>query len=488
MYKPYTTPFAHQQTVWEQSRDMLSFAAFWEQGTGKTKLDIDSTAYMFTEGVIDAAIVVAPNGVHRNWITDELPTHMDPSLPVRAFAYNTDAATAKWHSAELAALLGHDGLPLLAISYDAWQTERGKKVVWDLMRKRRCKLTLDESHRIKTPAAKRTQSIVRGGRHALVRRILSGTPITQGPMDLYSQIKFLDQDFWLRTLDIDGFTAFKATFGIWEKGMMRDKRTGEMREYDELVGYQNLEELHRIIQPISSRVLKDDVLDLPAKLYTKRYYEMTPLQKRLYKELDEEFMTLLESGELISAPLVITKLLRMQQVLCGYVPVDGDKEPTELLDRAVNPRLKLLKDTMEDVNGKAIIWATWTKDIEMIIEVLRGLGRNPVRYDGKVSETDREKAKRRFKEGDATDFVAIQSMSEGLTLNEAKTTLYYNNSYQLLHRQQSEDRNHRAGQDEHVLYIDLICGGSRDEEVIKALVKKAEVAAIILGDKVRAWL
>lgn len=487
MYVPYTKPFDHQLQTWEQSRDALTFAAFWEQGTGKTKLDIDTTAYQFTEGLIDAAIVVAPNGVHRNWITDELPTHMNPDLPVRAFAYKSDAATAKWHSAELSSLLNHNGLPFLAISYDAWMTERGKKIVWDLMRKRRVKLTLDESHRIKTPSAKRTQSIVRGGKHAVSRRVLSGTPITQGPFDLYSQIKFLEPDFWKRTLDIDSFTAFKSTFGIWEKGMARDAK-GDLREYDALAGYQNLEELHAIIQPISSRVLKEDVLDLPPKLYTKRYYEMTPLQRRLYKELDEEFMTLLDNGELISAPLVITKLLRMQQVLCGYAPVDGDREPTELLDRANMPRLKLLRETMEDVTGKAIVWATWTKDIEMILDMLRDLGRDPVRYDGKISDDERQRSKDRFKKGNATDFVAIQSMSEGLTLNEAHTTVYYNNSYQLLHRKQSEDRNHRAGQTNPVLYIDLVCAGSRDEEVIAALVKKNEVAGIILGDRVKEWI
>lgn len=480
----HTQPFNHQAVTWEESKDLEAFAAFWEQGTGKTKLTIDTMVWLYLQGKIDAAIVVAPNGVHRNWVTDELPTHMSPDIPLSAFAYKSDASASKWHQAAGKELIRHNGLPLLAISYDAWMTVAGKKLVWDMMRKRKVFLALDESHRVKTPTAKRSMSILAGGKHAPYRRILSGTPVTQGPFDLYTQIKFLDPLFWARELDIDSYTAFKAFFGVWDKGW----NAAAKKEYDTLVCYQNLEYLASAIKLISSRVLKDDVLDLPEKLYSKRYYEMFPSQRRIYDELEADFMTFLDNGELVTAPLAITKLLRMQQVLCGYVPVDGDKEPTELIDRANNPRLKQLRDLMEDVNGKTIIWAMWTKDIDMIMEALREAGRNPVRYDGKLSDDERQRNKDAFKHGDATDFVANSQMSEGLTLNEAHTTIYYNNSYKLLDRKQTEDRNHRIGQTNHVTYFDLVCPGTRDESAIEALKLKNEVASIILGDKVKAWL
>lgn len=480
----YTQPFDHQAKTWEESRDLEAFAAFWEQGTGKTKLSIDTIVWLYIQGKIDAAIIVAPNGVHRNWVTDELPTHMSPEIPLSAFAYKSDASASKWHEAAVRDLIKHSGLPLLAISYDAWMTKAGKKAVWDMMRKRRCMLILDESHRVKTPTAKRTMSILAGGKHAPYRRILSGTPVTQGPFDMYTQVKFLDPSFWARELDIDSYTAFKAFFGVWDKGW----NAAAKKEYDELVGFQNLEHLASAIKLISSRVLKEDVLDLPPKLYSKRYYEMTPTQRRIYDDLDKDFMAFLDSGELVTTPLAMTKLMRMQQVLCGYVPVDGDKEPTELIDRANNPRLKQLRDLMEDVNGKTIIWAMWTKDIDMILDALRDMGRNPVRYDGKLNDDARAASKYAFKHGGATDFVANSQMSEGLTLNEAHTTIYYNNSYKLLDRKQTEDRNHRIGQTNHVTYFDLVCPGTRDEAAIEALKNKNEVAAVILGDKVKAWL
>lgn len=483
-YQFHTKPFDHQARVWEQSRDLGSFAAFWEQGTGKSKLTIDTLGHLWTEGQVDAAIVVAPNGVHRNWITDELPTHLSPEVPLLGHAYSAPSAGTKWHKDAVTRLVRHNGLPLLAISYDAWVTDLGKRAVWELMRKRRVLLVLDESHRIKTPTAKRTRSILAGGKHAAFRRILSGTPVTNGPFDIYSQISFLDPEFWRRELDIGGFTAFKSFFGVWDKGWNR----AQGREFDQLVGYQNLEVLADAIKLISSRVTKDEVLDLPPKLYTKRYYDMSPAQQRVYDALEGEFTAWLESGELVTAPLAITRMLRLQQVLCGYVPVDGEDEPRELISKDVNPRLKLLRETMEDVNGKAIIWATWTRDIDMIMEALRDLGRKPVRYDGTVSDDARARAKEEFKRGDATDFVANSQMSEGLTLNEAKTTIYYNNSYKLLDRQQTEDRNHRIGQGDHVTYIDLVCPGTRDENAIAALVAKSEVAASILGDKRKDWL
>ena len=483
MYHFHTDPFKHQLDEWKASRGFRAYAAFWEQGTGKSKFHIDTTGYLWSEKEITAAIVVAPNGVHRNWITDELPTHMPPSIPLEAFAFKGESSSAKWHQKKIRDLVGFDGLAFLAISYDAWMTKAGKQAVWDIMRKRPTILGLDECHRIKTPSAKRTQSILQGGKHAKYRRVMSGTPVSNGPFDIYSQIKFLDPLFWRRELEIDSFTSFKAFFGIFEKGWNQHLNNGEGGEYDSLVGYQNLDELAKAIKGISSRITKDEVLDLPEKLYTKRYYEMAPEQRRIYEEVEKEFMAWLESGELVTAELAITRMLRLQQVLCGYIPVDGEKEPRELIDRANNPRIKLLKETMEDVNGKTIIWARWTRDIDMIMEVLKADGRNPVRYDGQVSGDARQRAKDAFKKGDATDFVANSQMSEGLTLNEATTTIYYNNSYKLVDRQQTEDRNHRIGQTNHVTYVDLICPGTRDEHVIDALIAKLDVAAVILGDQ-----
>jgi SNF2 family DNA or RNA helicase len=488
MYVPHTEPFQHQAELFDRTKGMENYALFWEQGCGKTKPTIDTMAHLWTEGEIDGAVVVAPNGVHRNWITDELPTHLPPELQerMRAHAYHPDTPGVKYRQEEVRETIEHRDFALLAISYEAWQTDMGKKAVWKMMRKRKVLCALDESHRVKTPSAKSTRSILAGGKHAPYRRILSGTPVPNGPFDIYSQVAFLDPDFWRRELDIDTFTAFKSYFGVWDTGYRWDGK--KQVEYPILSCYNNLEELYRSLKLISSRVTKDDVLDLPEKLFSKRYYEMTPAQRRIYQELEEEFMAFLDSGEVVAAPLAIVRLLRMQQVLCGYVPVEAGQEPVELIDRANNPRLKAHKEVIEDTPGKAITWAVWTRDIDMVMDSLIKQGRKPVRYDGTCSSDQLQRAKDEFKKGDATDFVANLAMSEGLTLNEAKTTIYFNNNYNLRMRLQSEDRNHRIGQDDHVTYYDLVCPGTRDENAIAALVKKLEVAQVILGDKAKNWI
>ena len=492
MYKPHTEPFKHQADIFAETKSRTDYALFWEQGCGKTKPTIDTIGHLWTEGEIDGAIVVAPNGVHRNWITDELPTHLPPELldRMRCYAYHPDTPTLKYRREDLRATLEHRDFALLAISYEAWQTEAGKKAVWQMMKKRSTLVALDESHRVKTPSAKSTMSILAGGKHASYRRILSGTPVPNGPFDIYSQVKFLDPDFWRRELDIDTFTAFKSYFGVWDTGMAKRMVKGAMKlvKYPILECYNNLGELYEALTRISSRVTKDEVLDLPEKLYSRRYYEMTPSQRRIYQELEDEFMTFLDSGELVAAPLAIVRLLRMQQVLCGYVPVAAGEEPVELIDRDRNPRLKAYQEVIEDTPGKAITWAVWTRDLDMIMDTLQRMGRRPVRYDGTCSSDQLQKAKDEFKLGDATDFVANVSMSEGLTLNEAKTTVYFNNNYNLRMRLQSEDRNHRIGQGSHVTYYDLACPGTRDEHAIHALVAKMEVASAILGDKVKEWI
>lgn len=472
---------------------MRAYAAFWEQGTGKTKYGIDTIGTLWDAGEVNGAVIVAPNGVHRNWITDELPTHLAPELldRMRMHAYHPDTPGVKYRQEEVRQLLAHPDFALLAISYEAWQTDMGKKAVWNMMRKRHCFLGLDESHRIKTPAAKSTRSILAGGKHAAYRRIFSGTPVPNGPFDVYSQVSFLDPEFWRRECDIDGFTAFKTYFGVWDVGHVKRMVKGHLKtvEYPILDGYNNLQELYEALRKISTRITKDEVLDLPEKLYTKRYYEMSPSQARMYKELDEEFMTFLDSGELVAAPLAIVRLLRMQQVLCGYLPVAPGEEPVELIDRDRNPRLKVHQEFIEDTAGaKAITWATWTRDIDLIMDGLQRMGRKPVRYDGTMSSDGLQRSKDEFKKGDATDFVANVQMSEGLTLNEAKATAFYNNNYNLRMRLQAEDRNHRIGQTDHVLYGDMVCPNTRDEHAISALVAKLEVANAILGDKTKEWI
>ncbi len=479
-------PFAHQLQEWTEHRQEAARAIFWEQGTGKTKLMIDTMCALFQEGLIDGVVVVAPSGVDRNWLTDELPAHLTDSVRPRtsAFHYRSAKARTKWHQAEAARLLHHSGLAILMLSYDAFMTDLAKEYVWKFLKRRKVLYILDESHNVKTPAAKRTQSVVKSGRYAPFRRLLTGTPVSQGPFDIYSQMKFLNPEFW-HPLGIHTFSEFKTHFGEWDRGY----NSIQKREYEILTGYQNVEELYDFIQAHSSRVLKEDVLDLPPKLYSSRYFELSPTQRRAYEQLRSEYLAELDMG-VVTADLAIVRMLRMQQVLCGYLPQDDDDPKLVPLGNS-NPRLELLEEITEGLSHPAIIWSRFSNDISLICDML---GSRAVRYDGRISDDECERGKIAFQRGDAQFFVGNQQKgSTGLTLHMAKTMIYYTNNFKLIDRLQSEDRAHRAGMDDNpVNYIDIageIDGDpTLDIHTIKALRAKLDIASRVNGDKLKEWI
>lgn len=514
-----TKPFSHQLKTYQESRDLASFAVFWEQGTGKSKLIIDTVAHLYRKGALDGLLVVAPGGVELNWITDELPTHLpdDVASSMSAVVYKTGKAGTKWHQEELARLVHHKGLAVLTMSYDAFVTPRGKKLAFKFMQKRKLMHVLDESHNIKTPAAKRTQSIVRSGRYSPFRRILTGTPISQGPFDIYSQMRFLEPGFWA-SLGIGTYAEFKAHFGIWKQERNHNTDT----DYNLLLDYQNLDQLYEMIASHSSRVLKDDVLDLPPKLYSKRYFDLSPEQARVYKQLSSEFSAewsdadappctvcggtgeislgqstwgeafeacdaCMGTGKVVNrtdAALAIVRLLRLQQVTCGYLP-SGDEDVLKPIGDTY-PRLDLLRETTEQITHQGIIWARFTRDIELIYEELRPLG---TCYYGGQSDEQNARSKNAFKAGDRQWLIANPAKgATGLTLTEAKTVIYYNNSFKLIDRLQSEDRAHRIGQDHPVDYIDIIAQGTVDRDIVTALRAKLDIASQINGDRLKEWL
>ncbi|MFA5512205.1 MAG: DEAD/DEAH box helicase [Candidatus Kapaibacterium sp.] len=569
LYEFKTTPFNHQREEWERSREEEARAIFWEQGTGKSKLTIDTACWLWMRGLIDGVLVVAPNGVHRNWVEKEIPDHVpDPIMRhIRAFHYQSPKADTKWHKQAVKATIEHKGFAWLTISYDAFVTASGKRALIDFFDRRRLLYVLDEAHYIKSPDAERTKSILRSAKYAPFRRILTGTPIAQGPFDAYSQIKFLIEDYW-KQAELSTFTEFKTHFGVFEKVWNPNVKRAfnpktkrwescEGAKVDVLKGYRRLDELNALLQPVSSRVTKDDVLDLPPKLYSKRFFSMTAEQAKLYKQLRDEYIVWLELGGLekeaaeveaaprpdacqtclgkheielegfiypcpdcsgvedlgldgdtpVIAALAITRLLRLQQITCGYLPTDDEDEPLYVIPGA-NRRLDLLCDLIEAQQQKTIVWARFQMDITLILAELKKRGIKAVRYDGLVNDDERAEAKALFQgeralydrgqvvgretippEEQAQVFVGNPAAgATGLTLTAAKTVIYYSNSFKLIDRLQSEDRAHRIGQDNSVLYIDLVAEDTVDEKVVEALRNKFNVASQITGDRLKEWL
>ncbi len=473
-----TRPFQHQLDEFERSKDLPIRAIFWEMGTGKSKLTIDTAAHKYRTGQVDAVLVVAPNGVHQNWVLDEIPSHMPEDVRVLAHAYVSRSAKTRWHRRACEDLLGHDGLAVLAMTYEGFMTAEGRRTAEEFLARRRVLLVLDEAHRIKSPGAKRTRSLVVFGRRTPYKRILTGTPITNKPFDVYPQLKFLDEDFWRRR-DFASYEAFKTHFGVWEQRV--NGATGQ--RFAQVVSFRNLDQLGRIVAEVASRVTKEDVLDLPPKTYQKRYFEISDEQARAYRELRDHYVTLLDSGEEVTAALMVTRLLRLQQITCGYLPSDDCEHMTAFPE---NPRLAALLDVLEDLEGKAIVFARFRRDVD---QICAALGAEAVRYDGAVDGEGRLEARTGFQRGYVRYCVGNPAVAGvGLTLHAASTVVYYSNSFDLEQRLQSEDRAHRIGQTKNLTIVDLVARGTVDEKIVRVLREKLNLASIVTGDRFREWL
>lgn len=568
------TPFPYQKEEWERSREEVARAIFWEQGLGKSKVTIDTACWLYGRGLIDAVVIVAPGGVHRNWVEEEIPTHVpDLVMPhVRAFCYQADKAESKWHKKAVHEVTHHSGFSWLSISYEAFVTKEGKRSLIEFFDRRRVFYALDEGQNIKNPDAVRTKSILKSAKYARYRRDLTGTPIAVGPFDMYTQIEWLEEGFWERN-GFPTFVEFKQYFGVFKKvwnptawNPQTKRRDGA--DVDVVVGYRNLDELNRLIQPIASRLTKEQAgLNLPPKFYRKEVFRMSPEQGELYAKMRDEFIVFLkvgpgfEEGEgvplqaalfdvcpscggskevvedgyiyacpecsgndsvdeglPVAARLAMVRLLRLQQITCGYLPTDLEEEPMYVIPGA-NPRLERLVEIVRDrvKRHKVIVWARFQMDVTLILRELKKIGIRAGRYDGQATESERADVKARFngwrpifergqvigreeipREEQLDVFVGNPAVgATGLTMNVAKTTVYYSNSFKLIERLQSEDRNHRIGQDGAdfpelgglgVEYIDLIAEDTVDGGIVSSLRSKFGIAGQILGDKFREWL
>jgi len=460
-----TKPFEHQRKAFYMSRDKEAFALLMEQGTGKTKVIIDSAAYLYGKGKITALVVIAPNGVHRNWLK-EIDIHMPDWCTNQSFYY-TSGMTKKRIEEYDKVFASENNLKIFTFNVEAFTSPKAIYYMQKILVSNKVMLVVDESSRIKRPGAKRTKIITKFGKQADYKRIMTGTPVTKGPEDVYSQFKFLDP----QTLGYDSFYSFRARYCVM--GGFENKQ---------IISYQNIDELTRNIEGHSFRVLKKDCLDLPDKIYQRHYVEMTAKQKKLYQNMKKSFVAELE-GNMIEAPEAITRLLRLQQILCGWFPSEGSV--TQIDEQ--NPRIEAMKDILSDIDSKVIIWARFKADLRAIE---RALGDLAVSYHGDVSSDAREVAVDRFQNDPKIQYFIGQPQSGGigLTLTAADYVIYYSNSFDLEQRMQSEDRCHRIGTKNNVTYIDIETRKTVDSKIIQALREKKSLADIITKDPISLFM
>ena len=475
-YRFKSKPYEHQLVALEKSWDKEEFAYFMEMGTGKSKVLIDNIAMLYDKGKINAAMIIAPKGVYRNWLSSEIPTHMPSHIQYKSVLWT--ASTSKTKDKEYQSLFETDyNLHIFIMNVEALSTPKGLTFARKFLSCHNTLIAVDESTTIKTPKAARTRNIISIANLAKYRRILTGSPITKSPLDLYTQCKFLNEHL----LGFSSYYSFQNRYAC-----MVDKWFGG-RKVSVIKSYQRLDELSKSIEPFSYRVLKEDCLDLPDKIYIRREIELTEEQLKMYQSMKIVAMAALK-GKVVKAPHVLTQLMRLHQITCGHVMT----ETGEIVD-IENNRLKELINILEEVESKVIIWSHYTHDIRKISAELRKIyGEDSVvEYYGKTDSEIRQESIDRFQDprSPVRFFVGNpQTGGYGITLTAASTVIYYSNGYDLEKRLQSEDRAHRIGQKKSVTYIDLIAEKTVDEKIVKALRKKINIASEVLGEDLKEWI
>ena len=474
-YRFKTKPYAHQLTALEKSWNKETYAYFMEMGTGKTKVLIDNLAMLYDKGKVDGALIIAPKGVIGTWYKQEIPNHLPDHIENVSVMWQS--LITKKQKNNLDALFKlEEKLHILIMNVEALSTSKGTEFAARFLNSHKTLMAIDESTTIKNSSAKRTKNILALSKYAKYRRIMTGSPVTKNPLDLYSQCEFLSP--WL--LNFQSFYAFRNRYAEMKTIHARGRSIQVVHKF------QNIGELSDKLKGFSYRVLKEDCLDLPDKIYIKRNIALTSEQLKLYQQMKTMALAVL-NGKQVTSVTVLTQLMRLHQITCGHFTADDGS--TQLVK---SNRITELMDVLEEVEGKAIIWANYQHDITNIIKaIVEEYGEESiVDYYGLTAQEDRQENIQQFQNNPKCRFLigTPQTGGYGITLTAANTVIYYSNGYDLEKRLQSEDRAHRIGQKKTVTYIDLICEDTIDEKIVKALRDKINIASEVMGEELKDWI
>ena len=474
-YKFKLKPYKHQLTALEKSWNKETYAYFMEMGTGKTKVLIDNMSMLYDKGKINGALIIAPKGVVKTWYEQELPTHLPNHIENVTVLWQSNITKKQQEKLETLYEIG-TALHILIMNVEALSTKKGVDFAAKFLNSHSTLMAIDESTTIKTPSARRTKNIIKLGRMSKYRRIMTGSPVTKNPLDLYTQCEFLDP--WI--LDFTSYYAFRNRYAEMKTLHLSGRSIQVVHKF------QNLNELSETLKNFSYRVLKEDCLDLPDKVFVKRHIALTPDQRKIYEEMKKQAIAHM-NGKVASTLTVLTQLMRLQQITCGhFVADDGTTQGVS------SNRLKELMDVLEETEGKAIIWAHWQRDVNSIIEEVNkvyGPG-SIVDYYGVTPQEERQPNIKKFQDDPKCRFMVgtPSTGGYGITLTAANTVIYYSNGYDLEKRLQSEDRAHRIGQKKTVTYVDLIAEDTVDEKIVQSLRKKINIASQVLGEELKEWI
>ncbi|WP_249316407.1 DEAD/DEAH box helicase [Gehongia tenuis] len=451
--RPGITPFAHQQAAYALALQHDGYALLHEPGCGKTLTAIALIGRRHLEGQVRRCLVVAPLSVIPAW-EPEWAAYSSVPATLRLL---TGSGAQK--AAALKGLARVQGLAVAVINYESvWRLE-DEIAAW-----RPDMIVCDESQRIKNPKAKQSRALHRLGRLAKYRLMLTGTPVNNGPLDFWSQYRYLDP-----TIFEGSYYAFRNHYAVM--GGFEGKQ---------VVAYRDLGELTRKAHSVAHRVTKAEALDLPPYTDQLRYCTLEPAARKLYNTLERESAAELEAAAVVTAPLVVTRMLRLSQLTGGYLRPDEGGEVRQVS----TAKLQLLEEVLEDLvaaGKKIVIFARFVPEIHAICSAAAALvGEAGCRAIwGETPGEQRGQAVQDFQTlGEVRVFVAqTRTAGLGITLHAADTCIFYSLDYSYETYEQARARIHRAGQCHPCTAIHLIAQKTIDEDVLETLRRKKDFAA-----------
>jgi SNF2 family DNA or RNA helicase len=482
-YVPVLPPYAHQIAALAKAEGKSSFAYLMGMRTGKTKTTIDEWGRMVDAGETRDLLVLAPAGVYLTWEA-ELKKHLPPDILDKTIKMSWVSGAGALKSRMLEAFLINEDQRrprVFLVNIEALSTvQKAREACLAFLASRQAEVVIDESTIIKDVGSKRTQFVLDKIKPlARYRRILSGLPSPKSPLDLWAQFEFLDN----KILKAEIFHHFKARHAITQRITLSE----DNRKIDIVVGYRNVEEIYGRIEPHSSRVRLQDCYDVPKKEYITRHVDHTPEQKRIYQELKDFANAEIRDGNYVTATRAVTRMLRLHQLNCGHL-VDDDGIKQSVAEN----RTKALVDILRDYDGKAVIWCSYDYDVNKIVDALRKeFGENCLARFWGGNRSTREAEEARFKEDVSCLYMVATPAAGGrgrTWAGAADLVIYFSNSDNLEHREQSEERTQGMDKDRPVTYIDFIVPGTVDEKIVKSMRKKMDLAAMVMGEDPREWI
>ena len=452
---------ANMALIQLSSKPSAGFGLLFEMGCGKTLTAVAIMGALYRQHKITRVLVVAPSSVCSVWPHD---------LAVfAAFPYEVRVLLGE-KKQRLEALHSLTDYPNTAnrllvavINYEATHREG----IFEALDGYAADLIVcDESQRIKNPRAAQSRAVQMLGDRAACRLILSGTPVQNSAIDLYSQYRFLDPG------------VFGANFYAFRN------RYCQMGGYGghEVVGYQHMDELTRKEHSIALRVTKAECLDLPGQTFVRRYVQLEPAARRLYTQIARASCAELENGEHVTASIVLTKLLRLMQLTGGFVQADGGDRPRPAGSAKLDALADILEDYVQEAGQKLVVFARFRPEIAAICQLLEQRGIRYGRIDGEVPMDQRGAIVETFQQDPGVKvFVAqIQTAGLGITLHAASAAVFYSLDFNYANYAQALARIHRIGQAQPVTYIHLLAEHTVDEQVLDALERKEDLARTIV--------